>query len=112
LFDEFFMQGDLEKQENLPISFLCDRKTTNVAESQPGFLSYIVLPLFKTLQEIMPPLHVMVERAEENKKKWGAYTETTEDKQVYNGQKDGPIGTLVEQKSESDSDSDGSQKSE
>ena len=106
------MQGDLEKQEKLPVSFLCDRMTTSVAGSQPGFLSFIVLPLFKTLQEIMPPLHVLVERAEENKKKWDAYTETTEDKQIYNGEKLGPIVPLEENKSETDSDSDSSQKSE
>lgn len=33
LFDEFFMQGDLEKEKNLPVSMLCDRITTNVAKS-------------------------------------------------------------------------------
>ena len=33
LFDEFFMQGDLEVKENLAVSFLCDRKTTNVVQS-------------------------------------------------------------------------------
>jgi hypothetical protein len=31
LFDEFFMQGDIELAKELPISMLCDRKTTNVA---------------------------------------------------------------------------------
>jgi hypothetical protein len=31
LFEEFFIQGDLEKQKELPISMLCDRNTTNVA---------------------------------------------------------------------------------
>ena len=30
LFDEFFDQGDLERQQKLPISFLCDRKTIQV----------------------------------------------------------------------------------
>jgi cAMP-specific phosphodiesterase 4 len=33
LFDEFFYQGDQELKESLSISFLCDRKTTNVAKS-------------------------------------------------------------------------------
>ena len=31
LFEEFFLQGDLEKEKELPISMLCDRNTTNVA---------------------------------------------------------------------------------
>lgn len=38
LFEEFFMQGDLEKEKNLPVSMLCDRTTTHVAKSQPGFI--------------------------------------------------------------------------
>jgi len=42
LFDEFFCQGDQELKESLSVSFLCDRKTTNVAKSQNGFISFIV----------------------------------------------------------------------
>jgi hypothetical protein len=33
LFDEFFKQGDLEKHQNLPVSFLCDRETTAIGSS-------------------------------------------------------------------------------
>lgn len=46
LFDEFFDQGDLEKEKGLPISMLCDRDNTNVAQSQPGFIGFVVMPLF------------------------------------------------------------------
>ena len=46
LFDEFFKQGDLEKEQDLPISMLCNRETTNVAASQPGFINFVVMPLF------------------------------------------------------------------
>lgn len=28
LFEEFFAQGDIEKEKGLPVSFLCDRETT------------------------------------------------------------------------------------
>jgi len=31
LFEEFFYQGDTEKAKGLSISFLCDRKTTEIA---------------------------------------------------------------------------------
>ncbi|ETE60242.1 Calcium/calmodulin-dependent 3',5'-cyclic nucleotide phosphodiesterase 1A, partial [Ophiophagus hannah] len=34
LLEEFFEQGDKEAEMGLPISSLCDRKTTNIAESQ------------------------------------------------------------------------------
>lgn len=33
LFDEFFDQGDLERESNLPISFLCDRNTNIVPQT-------------------------------------------------------------------------------
>ena len=46
LFDEFFDQGDREKIEELPVSMLCDRVTTSVSGCQPGFLNFIVIPLF------------------------------------------------------------------
>ena len=33
LFEEFFMQGDIEKALELPVSFLCDREATSVCGS-------------------------------------------------------------------------------
>lgn len=49
LFEEFFIQGDIEKAQGLPVSFLCDREITNVTKNQPGFLNFIVIPLFKSI---------------------------------------------------------------
>lgn len=40
--EEFFRQGDLEASMGLPYSPLCDRHTTHVAESQIGFIDFIV----------------------------------------------------------------------
>lgn len=31
LFEEFFHQGDLEQEQGMSISFLCDRETTQIA---------------------------------------------------------------------------------
>ena len=54
LFEEFFHQGDIEKEKGLPISFLCDRETTQIPQSQPGFVNFILAPLFSLVSEIMP----------------------------------------------------------
>ena len=43
---EFFNQGDLEKEQGLPVSAFMDRADTNVAESQKGFINVLVQPLF------------------------------------------------------------------
>jgi cAMP-specific phosphodiesterase 4/calcium/calmodulin-dependent 3',5'-cyclic nucleotide phosphodiesterase len=61
LFDEFFDQGDLEKYKNLPITMLCDRVTVNVAASQPGFISFIPLPLMISLSNVLPDLHNLIQ---------------------------------------------------
>ena len=51
--EEFFKQGDKERELGLDISPLCDRDTTQVAQSQIGFIDYIVVPLFHTVMETM-----------------------------------------------------------
>uniref|UniRef100_A0A3Q3VWM2 Phosphodiesterase n=1 Tax=Mola mola TaxID=94237 RepID=A0A3Q3VWM2_MOLML len=60
LLEEFFRQGDKEAKLGLPFSPLCDRKSTMVAQSQIGFIDFIVEPTFLVLTEmierIMTPL--------------------------------------------------------
>jgi 3'5'-cyclic nucleotide phosphodiesterase len=47
VFREFFAQGDLERSMKLPISFLMDKRITNIAESQVNFINFIVEPALK-----------------------------------------------------------------
>ena len=49
--EEFFRQGDKERELGLDISPLCDRDSTQVPQSQIGFIDYIVVPLFNTVME-------------------------------------------------------------
>uniref|UniRef100_A0A6Q2XM44 Phosphodiesterase n=1 Tax=Esox lucius TaxID=8010 RepID=A0A6Q2XM44_ESOLU len=49
LMEEFFRQGDKEVELGLPFSPLCDRKTTMIAQSQIGFIDFIVEPTFSVL---------------------------------------------------------------
>ncbi|XP_045080840.1 calcium/calmodulin-dependent 3',5'-cyclic nucleotide phosphodiesterase 1A-like [Coregonus clupeaformis] len=52
LLEEFFRQGDKEAELGLPFSPLCDRKSTMVAQSQIGFIDYIVVPTFTVLTDM------------------------------------------------------------
>ena len=52
--DEFFAQGDKERERGLPISPNCDRTTTKEADSQIGFMNFVVKPAFVLLAEIIP----------------------------------------------------------
>ncbi|TGZ74693.1 hypothetical protein CRM22_000801 [Opisthorchis felineus] len=53
LCEEFFRQGDREKELNLPISPLCDRNTVVVPQSQLGFIDFIVEPSFQVLGDMI-----------------------------------------------------------
>ncbi|XP_068437851.1 dual specificity calcium/calmodulin-dependent 3',5'-cyclic nucleotide phosphodiesterase 1C [Clinocottus analis] len=53
LLEEFFRQGDKEAELGLPFSPLCDRKSTMVAQSQIGFIDFIVEPTFTVLTEMI-----------------------------------------------------------
>ncbi|XP_034475188.1 calcium/calmodulin-dependent 3',5'-cyclic nucleotide phosphodiesterase 1 isoform X3 [Drosophila innubila] len=53
LLEEFFRQGDLEKELGLPFSPLCDRKNTLVAESQIGFIDFIVEPSMTIMSDML-----------------------------------------------------------
>ncbi|KAI1899498.1 hypothetical protein AGOR_G00062420 [Albula goreensis] len=60
LMEEFFRQGDKEAALGLPFSPLCDRKATMIAQSQIGFIDFIVEPTFSvmidSMEKIISPL--------------------------------------------------------
>lgn len=45
--EEFFNQGDMEKERGQVVSMYCDRVTTDIAKSQAGFLKNITIPLYE-----------------------------------------------------------------
>ncbi|XP_069087130.1 dual specificity calcium/calmodulin-dependent 3',5'-cyclic nucleotide phosphodiesterase 1B isoform X1 [Pleurodeles waltl] len=66
LMEEFFRQGDKEADLGLPFSPLCDRKATLVAQSQIGFIEFIVDPTFSVLTDVAEK--IVVPMAEEGSK--------------------------------------------
>lgn len=68
---EFFRQGDKEAELALPISPLCDRRTTSRAQSQIGFIKFIVLPAYELLSELIPQVETSIlPEIRENLKYW------------------------------------------
>ena len=70
LSEEFWLQGDKERQMNLSISFLCDRDTTNVPKSQVGFIGGFIIPSYNFLVVMFPTLSYTIENAKDNLNKW------------------------------------------
>lgn len=70
LMNEFWNQGDLEKLNNLPVSFNCDRLSANVPKSQIGFLNGFIVPTFSLLSYLFPQVSYLVDNAKSNIEKW------------------------------------------
>ena len=57
---------------------LCDRKVTNIATSQVGFITFVVQPYFVALANILPPMQYTVDQLKSNKGSWFKMTESFE----------------------------------
>lgn len=82
--EEFWLQGDKEKELGLPISFLCDRNTTTKAQGQVGFMEGVVLPFFTSFVELFPGLGFLIDNLQKNKKIFKAVKEEEERKKNMN----------------------------
>lgn len=65
--EEFWMQGDKEKELKMNVSFLCDRITNTLPGAQVGFMDGIVVPFMSTLIEYFPGLSFLLENIDYNK---------------------------------------------
>ena len=66
--EEFYAQGDAEKELGIAVSMNCDRRTVSVAKSQVGFITFLVGPVFKALTDYAPHLQPMYDQLQENLK--------------------------------------------
>ena len=70
LINEFWKQGDKEKELKLPVSFLCDRENFDVPKSQVGFLTTFSLPTIQELIDINSKFEFLKENAIRNRSIW------------------------------------------
>lgn len=47
VYDEFFFQGDKERELKIPIGQLNDRYSVNMAKAQVGFMDFIIIPSYE-----------------------------------------------------------------
>jgi len=74
--EEFFGQGDLEKEKIIPVSPFMDRDKPALPKMQINFVDYLVAPLFGSLREVLPKLLIVCERLEENRNMWKSILES------------------------------------
>ena len=74
--EEFFRQGDNEKQQGIELtSPLNDRENSNKPKSQIGFYNFICIPIYQTVARAFPALTVNVESVKSNLEKWKSLLE-------------------------------------
>ncbi|XP_008394990.1 cAMP-specific 3',5'-cyclic phosphodiesterase 4C-like isoform X2 [Poecilia reticulata] len=68
IMEEFFRQGDKERERGIEISAMCDKHTASVEKSQVGFIDYIVHPLWETWADLVhPDAQEILDTLEENR---------------------------------------------
>ncbi|GAQ77586.1 Cyclic nucleotide phosphodiesterase [Klebsormidium nitens] len=70
IMDEFFNQGDKEKQLGLPVSPMCDKEAANIPKQQLRFIEFIVQPLYEMFAEHCPALEEWLQGLEANRGYW------------------------------------------
>merc|ERR1719491_1062719 len=86
-YSEFFKQGDKEAEENMPISPLCDRNSTNLPEAQMGFMKFVIRPGFEQLAQCIPAVEqVILTQHDANLKYWEVEKEKLAKKKEEEGE--------------------------
>ena len=70
LSEEYWNEGDLEKEMHLPVTFLCDREKIDIPNSQKGFIIGFIIPTFECLTNIFPTLKFFLNNASDNLVEW------------------------------------------
>jgi len=69
--NEFWNLGERERSLNVAISPLCDRQTdVDVAKSQVGFFSFICMPFYSVVADLVDPDMLPLSRLKQNLRYW------------------------------------------
>ena len=70
--EEFWREGDIEKEKKMQVGFLCDRNTADTPTSQVGFIKGIILPTFEILYHSFPNDDILfyVNNVRKNLEEW------------------------------------------
>uniref|UniRef100_A0A4W3JW05 Phosphodiesterase n=1 Tax=Callorhinchus milii TaxID=7868 RepID=A0A4W3JW05_CALMI len=68
IMEEFFRQGDRERERGMEISPMCDENNASIEKTQVGFIDYIVHPLWETWADLVhPDAQDMLDTLEDNR---------------------------------------------
>jgi cAMP-specific phosphodiesterase 4 len=68
--DEFFAQGDKERELGVPVQFLNDRTKVNRPNSQVGFIEFVIAPMCEACVHLFPQLNGLAGNLASNISRW------------------------------------------
>merc|ERR1719329_1219793 len=68
--DEFFAQGDEEKELGIPLGMLNDKTKVSRSGSEHGFINFLLAPLALAAVSNFPPLHGLLVQMASNMQSW------------------------------------------
>eukprot|EP01126_Amoeba_proteus_P010174 TRINITY_DN13951_c0_g1_i4.p1 TRINITY_DN13951_c0_g1~~TRINITY_DN13951_c0_g1_i4.p1 ORF type:complete len:597 (+),score=128.04 TRINITY_DN13951_c0_g1_i4:68-1792(+) len=81
--EEFFRQGDKEKELGLPYSPFSERGNSSLCQMQMNFVDYIVIPLYNSLAQCFPLImEVHMPTLLQNRTKWGQLKAIEESEEI------------------------------
>ncbi|CAL8395672.1 unnamed protein product [Boreogadus saida] len=93
IMEEFFHQGDRERERGMEISPMCDKHTASVEKSQVGFIDYIVHPLWETWADLVhPDAQDILDTLEDNRNWYQSMIPQSPSPPFYDQLTDGPGG--------------------
>ncbi|GCC29892.1 hypothetical protein chiPu_0008335 [Chiloscyllium punctatum] len=116
IMDEFFHQGDKERERGMEISPMCDKHTAIVEKSQVGFIDYIAHPLWETWADLVhPDAQDILDTLEDNRNWYQSMIPQSPSPSPDEQEKEGQYSTekfQFELTLEEDEDSEGTEKEE
>ena len=75
LTQEFWRQGDEEKEKGFSVNFLYDRSNIDIGRNQVGFIKGIIIPSFDILVNFLPEMSYYTDNMKINLRKWNELSE-------------------------------------
>jgi len=73
--DEFFLQGDVERNYKMEVTAMCDRNITARSGLQRGFYDFVCIPFFLDIVKVFPELETAAKQMNANRAEWEECTD-------------------------------------
>lgn len=70
MYEEFFIQGDMELELGISVSAMTDRKNTNIATAQIGFIDFVIKPTFEIWSQYLSSAKIHLDALIMNRDHW------------------------------------------